>query len=165
MQSATTVRGAVLMAAVCDTARTDALGREFEQIQKDLDALLASGNDDAIIEQVALATGLDRTMSIAVQVNPSSVGRGDMQPAAPPPGAHAAYAWTESEDGIDTAHTLVLIGAWQPRSENGIASQQAGTSSIAAAYAIAIDVAADPARLESLFGSIDFDALAATLAR
>jgi hypothetical protein len=148
-----------------DSSRSDALAREFEQIQKELESSLASGNDEALIEQVAVATMKDVTMSIAVRVNPVSVGRADMQPAAPPPGAHAAFAWTESDEGIDTAHTLVLVGAWQPRSENGIASQPAGSRSIAAAHAIAVDVAADPARLDSLFGSIDFSALAATVAR
>jgi hypothetical protein len=104
-------------------------------------------------------------MSIAVRENPGSVGRADMQPVSPPPGAHAAYAWTESDEGIDTAHTLVLLGAWQPRSDNGIASQLEGKSSMAAAHAIAIDVAADPARLESLYSAIDFSALGATVAR
>ena len=148
-----------------DMTRTDALNREIEQVQKEFEALLESGNDDAIVAQVAEATMKDRVMSIAVQVNPAGVGRPDMQPAASPPGAHSAYAWTESADGIDTAHTLVLLGAWQPRSENGIASQLAGKSSIAAAHAIAIDVAADPARLESLLSSIDFSALAATVSR
>ena len=148
-----------------DASRNDALAREFEQIQKELEALLASGNTEALVEQVAVATMKDVTMSIAVQVNPTGVGRGDMQPAAPPSGARAAYAWPESDGGIDTAHTLVLLGAWQPRSDNGIASQLAGKSAIAAAHAMAIDVAADPARLESLLGSIDFSALAAAVAR
>lgn len=148
-----------------DTSRNDALAREFERIQKELEALAASGNDEALVEQVVVATMKDVTMSIAVRVNPVSFGSADMQPAAPPPGAHAAYAWTESDEGINTAHTLVLLGAWQPQSENGIASQLASKSAIAAAHAIAVDVAADPARLESLFGSIDFSALAATVAR
>jgi hypothetical protein len=148
-----------------DTSRGEVLAREFEQVQKEFDELLASDNDDALIEQVAVATMQDITMSITVLVNPTGAGRADMQPAALSPGAHAAYAWTESADGIETAHKLVLIGSWQPRAENGVASQLAGKSSIAAAHAVAVDVAAAPGRLESLFSSIDFNALAATIAR
>ncbi|HTG77683.1 MAG TPA: hypothetical protein VL546_11000, partial [Steroidobacteraceae bacterium] len=40
-----------------------------------------------------------------------------------------------------------------------------GTSSSSAAHAVAVTVQADPARLDSLLDSIDFGAIAATVAR
>jgi hypothetical protein len=44
-------------------------------------------------------------------------------------------------------------------------SGRGGTASSAAAHAISLSVDADPGRIDSLLGSIDFAAIAATLTR
>jgi hypothetical protein len=51
------------------------------------------------------------------------------------------------------------------RAEGGVESQRRGTHSSSAAHAVAVTVAADPARLDSLLTSIDFGEIAATVAR
>jgi len=146
-----------------DQARVDALNREMEAISKEFDAMAAE--DQPMIEDVAKATMADRTMSIAIAVNPGAVSNGKMQKAAAPAGAHSAYRWSTSADGVKESHTVVLLGAWQPRAEGGFASQRRGTNSSSAAHAVTVTVHADPARLDSLLDSIDFGAIAATVAR
>jgi hypothetical protein len=107
----------------------------------------------------------DRTMSIAISVNPGGISNVEMKKSQAPAGAHSAYRWTTSADGVSEGHALVLFGAWQPRAQGGVVSQRRGTQSSAAAHAVAVNVAADPARLDSLLTSIDFGGIAATLAR
>lgn len=148
-----------------DQARVDAIQREMDVVSKQFEAIFAEGNDQAIVESVVQATTHDRTMSIAIRANEGAISNSDMQSAAPLAGAHSAYRWTTSSDGVETARVLLLFGAWQPRAEGGVQSQRRGSASSAAAHALAVTVEADPARLDSLLGSIDFAAIAATLAR
>jgi hypothetical protein len=148
-----------------DQARVDAINREFEKTSKQLEAIYAQTNDPALLESVAKATMQDRTMSIGIRVNPGAISNADMKKSQAPAGAHSAYRWTTSADGVSEGHALVLFGAWQPRAQGGVESQRRGTQSSAAAHAVAVRVAADPARLDSLLASIDFGAIAATLAR
>jgi hypothetical protein len=97
-------------------------------------------------------------------VNPGAVSNAKGARTQTPAGAHSAYRWTTSSDGVSEAHALVLFGGWQPRA-GGLASQRRGTTSSAAAHALAVTVDADPARIDSLLSSIDFGAIAATIAR
>ena len=146
-----------------DQARIDAINREMEQISKEFETMAAS--DQPVVEDVADATMRDRTMSIGVAVNSGSVSNAGKGKAATPAGAHSAYRWTTSADGVSTGHALVLLGNWKPRAEGGLGMQRRGTSSSAAAHTVAVTVEADPARLDSLLSSIDFGAIAATVAR
>ena len=104
-------------------------------------------------------------MSIGIQVNPGGISNAEMKKSQAPAGAHSAYRWTTSADGVSEGHVLLLFGAWQPRAEGGVESQRRGTHSSSAAHAVAVTVAADPARLDSLLTSIDFGEIAATVAR
>ena len=146
-------------------ARVDAINRQLEKTSQQLEALYAQANDPALLESVAKATMQDRTMSIGIRVNPGAISNAEMKKSLAPTGAHSAYRWTTSADGVSEGHALVLFGAWQPRAPGGLVSQRRGTQSSAAAHAVAVRVAADPARLDSLLASIDFGAIAATLAR
>jgi hypothetical protein len=107
----------------------------------------------------------DRTMSIGISVNPGGISDSDMQSVAPFAGAQSAYRWTDTADSVSTAHVLLLFGAWRPREGGGVTSGRRGTASSSAAHAIAVRVEADPGRIDSLLATIDFGALAATLAR
>ena len=146
-----------------DQKRVDALNKEMETISKEFDAMAAA--DQPMVDSVARTTMQDRTMSIAISVNPGSVSNADMKRAQAPAGAHSAYRWSTSDGGVNESHALVLFGGWQPKAEGGLVSQRRGTNSSAAAHAVAVTVDADPARLDSLLGSIDFGAIGATVAR
>ena len=147
-----------------DQARVDAINREMEKISKQYEAIAAEGDDPALLESVAKATMQDRTMSIDIRVNPGGISNSEMKKSQAPAQAHSAYRWTTSADGVSEGHALLLFGAWQPRGQGGVASQRRGTHSSSAAHAVAVTVAADPARLDSLLTSIDFGAIAATVA-
>jgi len=146
-----------------DQARADVINREMEGMSKEFDAMAAEYQP--MSQDLAKATMQDRTMSIVIAVNPGVVSNGNMQTAAAPAGAHSAYRWSTSADGVNESHAVVLLGAWQPRAAGGVVSQRRGTKSSSAAHAVAVTVAADPARLDSLLESIDFGAMAATVAR
>jgi hypothetical protein len=130
-----------------------------------MDARYAGGTDQALAESMNKATMQDRIMSIGVSVNPGGISNAQMKKAPAPAGAHSAYRWTTLKEGVTEGHALVLFGAWQPRAGGGLVSQKRATASSAAAHAVRVTVDADPARLDSLLESIDFGAIAATVAR
>ncbi len=148
-----------------DQARIAAINREMAELSKEMEALYAGGEDQAIRESVAKATTQDRTMKVAVSINSGAYPGSGAKRATAPAGAHSAYRWTTTADGVSEAHALVLFGNWQPRDGGGFEVQRRGTASPAAAHAIAVRVDADPSRIDSLMGSIDFGALAAIVAR
>ena len=148
-----------------DQARIAAINREMEKLSKEMQAIYAGGEDQAIRESVAKATMQDRTMKVGVSINTGAYLDSGAKRATAPAGAHSAYRWTTTADGVSEAHALVLFGNWQPRDGGGLEAQRRGTASPAAAHAIAVRVDADPSRIASLMGSIDFGALAAIVAR
>jgi hypothetical protein len=143
-----------------DEARIAASQRAMDAVSAEYTALFAEAEDPQLLESIVRATEHDRTMSIAIAVNPGAFYDSDMQSVAPFGGAQAAYRWTTSNDGIETAHVVLLYGAWQPRDGGGVTSSRRGTASAAAAHALSVREA-DPGRLDSLLGTLDFDALAA----
>jgi hypothetical protein len=148
-----------------DQARVAALQVEIEKVTAEFEALAEEADDPAAIEAVARASAEDVTMSIAVDFNAITFVPAAEQRAAPPAGAHSAYRWTTEDTGVGTAHAVFLFGAWQPRAEGGVSATRRGNASSAAAHNFIVTVEADPGRIDSLLGSIDFSALAATLAR
>jgi hypothetical protein len=148
-----------------DQARIAASQRAMDAISAEYAAFFAEAEDPQLLESVARTTMQDNTMSIGISVNPGGIADSDLQRVAPFAGAQSAYRWIETADGFETAHVLLLFGAWQPRDAGGMTSSRRGTASSSAAHAIAVRVDADPGRLDSLLATIDFGALAATLVR
>lgn len=144
-----------------DQARIEASQRAVEAVSAEFAAFIDEGQNPALLESIARTTMQDRTMSIGVSVNPGSFYDSELQPAAPLGGAQAVYRGAATSDGVETAQVVLLYGAWQPRDGGGMTAGRRGTAPSAAAHALAVRVEADPARLDSLLGSIDFDALAA----
>jgi hypothetical protein len=143
-----------------DQARIAAINVEMEKLQKEFEAFMAQGDDQALIEATARATMQDRIMTIDVRVNEGVANKpDDAQSAAAPAGAHSAYRWVTTADGVETAHALVLFGSW--RAEGGGVELQKRATSVAAPHGLAVHAEADPGRLESLLASIDFAAIAA----
>jgi hypothetical protein len=145
-----------------DQARVDAINKEMEQLQAQMEAIMNEGPSP---EQLAAIGGLleqDRTMSISVQVNASWADTDGMQSAQAPAGASVAFRGEETSDGVPTAEATVLFGSWQPRAEGGgMQLARRGTVSSAAAHGVIMTVRADPARLDSLLARIDFGAIGA----
>jgi hypothetical protein len=144
-----------------DPERLAASQRAMDALSAEYEAFFAETENPQILESVARATEYDRTMSIAISVNPGGVHDSAMQTVAPFGGAQSAYRWTSTDSGIDTAHVLLLYGVWESREGGGVMSARRGTASSAASHAMAVRVEADPGRMDSLLGTIDFAALAA----
>lgn len=159
--------GAELGAAVQkgDQARIAAINREMEAISQEMQTLYSGAEDQAIRESIARVMTQDRTMQVAVSINSGGHLESGAKRATAPAGAHSAYRWTTTADGVSEAHSLVLFGNWQPRDGGGLEVRRRGTASPAAAHAIAVRTDADPARLDSLLGSIDFAALSTIVVR
>jgi hypothetical protein len=147
-----------------DEQRLAASRSALDAVSAEYAAFMAEANDSALIESIARIQARDRAMSIAIGVNEGSSWN-DMQSVAPLHGALSTYRRTTTDTGVETADVLLLYGAWQPLGEGSAALGRRGTASPAAAHALTVRVMADPARVDSLLASIDFDALAAVLAR
>lgn len=143
-----------------DQARIAASQRALDAVSAESAALFAEADPQALASIIE-ATERDVTMSIVVEVNPGGIANPDMQSVAPLAAAQSAYRWTDVNGPIETANLLLLYGAWQPREAGGVTSVPRGTASSAAAHAIAVRVAADPGRIDSLLGAIDSNAIAA----
>ncbi len=60
------------------------------------------------------------------------------------------------------AEAVVLFGNWQPRAAGGgMQLTRRGSESSAAAHDVIVSVRADPARIDSLLGAIDFGGIGA----
>jgi hypothetical protein len=157
--------GAALGAAVQkgDQARVDALSREIEQVQAEFERVANEGTSEAQFDAIGAIQMQDRTIEIAIAVNPPSVGRSDLRSTAAPSAAHSAFRGETTDGGVTSGHVLVLLGGWRPREDGVLESVKHGSTSSAAAHAIAVNVTADPARLDTVLSTIDFDDLAALL--
>jgi hypothetical protein len=155
--------GAALGAAAQkgDQARIDAINREIAQVQTEVESVLNEGSDQAQYEAIAAIQMQDRTIEIAIAVNPSSVWSNDLESTAAPAGAHAAFRGQTADGGVTTGHMLVLLGGWRPREDGGLELVKRGSASSAAAHGIAVNVTADPARLDAVLSTIAFGDLAA----
>jgi Skp family chaperone for outer membrane proteins len=155
--------GAALGAAVQkgDQARVDALNRDIEQAQAEFERVANEGTSQAQFDAIGAIQMQDRTIEIAIAVNPGSVGSSDLESTAAPSGAHSAFRGETTDGGVTNGHVLVLLGGWRPRGDGVLEVVKRGSASSAAAHAIAVNVTADPARLDTVLSTIDFDDLAA----
>jgi hypothetical protein len=143
--------------------RLAASRRAMEAVNAEYAAFMAETDNSSVIESIGRIQSRDRTMSIGIGIN-EGASWNDARSVAPLHGSQATYRWTTTPDtGAETTQVLLLYGAWQPGQGSATVGRR-GTASPAAAHALAIRVAADPGRIDSLLASIDFDALAATLA-
>lgn len=77
-----------------------------------------------------------------------------------PTGAHSAYQWTTTSDGVRTGHALLLFGQWEIN-RNGIPERRLNPGTPpAAARALSVNVYADESRLPTLLQAIDSASLA-----
>jgi hypothetical protein len=146
-----------------DQARIDAINAEIAAAQEEFERLINEGPSEEQTAALGGALHQDRVMEIAVAVNPGPVAREAMQNATPPAGAHAAFRSETSRDGVTTAEGLVLLGAWRPGAGDRLEAARRDGASAADAHAMVVRVTADPARLDSLLGAVDFTQLAALL--
>jgi hypothetical protein len=157
--------GAALGAAAQkgDQARIDAINRDMAQVQTEFERFMNENSNQAQFETMAAIQMQDRTIEIAIAVNPSYVSTNDLESAAAPSGADTAFRGQATVDGVTNAHMLVLLGNWRPRETGGLEAVKRGNASSAAAHAMAVNVTADPARLDAVLATIDFGDLAALL--
>ena len=143
-----------------DQARVDAIQQEMLKLQAENERLFAPPNEEELNALVA-ATEQDRTISIAVDVNPGAVANnGEYQSASAPAGAAAAFRKQTTRDGLTEAEAIVLFGSWQPRQGGGQQALRRDTSPPAAPHAVSVTVRADPARVDGMLEAINLDAIA-----
>jgi hypothetical protein len=145
-----------------DQARIDAIDRELEQLQAQMQAIFNEGPSEAQLEALGAAMSQDRTMTISVRINPAgTVTVGDGPPsAAAPTGARAAFREQTTREGATEARAVTLFGSWEAAVDGrGMQIARRGTVSTAAVHGVVVTVTADPARLDSIFDAIDFDPL------
>ncbi len=146
-----------------DQVRIDAINRELEMLQQQLDSVINNAPSAAQNEALAASIYHDREMGIGVSINPGWVSDADLQSSPAPMGAHSALRGETTHEGITTTTAVVLIGNWRRIAGGGLQSIPRTEAPSTAAHAIVVSVTADPARLEALVDSIDFGALAALL--
>jgi hypothetical protein len=158
---------AIAAAQAGDQAKADSINREIEKVSNELTALLDDPGAAAQIQTAGAESLRDIQIDIGVRVNPASA----VMPAAAkslirPAGASAAMSWTTQHEGVTTGHALLLIGRWQQNPPGkGWSPVPARAAPTVAPGWYAVEIHADPTRLEPLIRGIDTAALAATLAR
>ncbi len=143
-------------------ARVEAIQKEMEALAKESEAVMNEGPSPEQLAAIGGGFYQDTEMRIAVSVNGNFADTGDLQSAAAPAGASAAFRGEETNDSVPTAEAVVLFGSWQPRAAGGgMQLTRRGSVSSAAAHGVIVTVRADPARIDSLLAAIDLGAIAA----
>lgn len=142
-----------------DYAGAEKLETERARVAKEYDALV-----ERIYQPATTATAQafgDIEMGVAARVNELVTWQSGMRQVPAPAGAHSAYRWTTTSEGVRTGHALVLFGQWDPRAEGGSPKvvQRAGMP-VLAAHALSVSVYAEESRLPQLMDAIDFAGLA-----
>jgi len=156
-------QAAVAAAQAGDYDKVDALNAEIEKASSQLEALMsgAQGDLDAATEE----SNRDRSIRIAVEINPGYESLGYEHRAVPAPaGATSAHRWQDTNIGPGDETELVLIGSWRKAEDTYDQVPRAGVAQ-AVPQGIAVRVTADANRIDSVLGAIDFKALAALVAR
>ena len=81
-----------------DQARIDALNRELQEVQAELESVFNDSSMQSQQDAIGAITMQDRTMDIAVQFNASSSASGDMQTAEVPRGARFAFRGQSTDE-------------------------------------------------------------------
>jgi len=143
-----------------DQARIDAINQELEALQQQMESVLSDAPSAAQTEALGALLYQDREMSIAVAINSGSVSHPDLQSVQAPAGAHSALRGETTREGIVTATAVVLFGNWRPMAGGGMQSVPRPSVASTAAHTLVVTVTADPARLDSLIGTIELGMLA-----
>jgi hypothetical protein len=150
-----------------DQAKAESINREIEKVGNDLTKLLDQGNPTAQIEAASAQSLRDIEMHITVRANPAGVTvPAGAKSVAKPEGASAALRWSTEHEGVMTGHAVLLIGAWKQKP----AVQGWSPAAIDGAPAVtpgwyAVEIDADPGRLDALVRGVDVASLAATVSR
>ena len=156
---------AVAAAEKGDFAKVDALNIELEQATAEMEQIMAEGGTFEQLDAANEEASRDRSLRIAVVVNPSheSLGAGAERMSVPP-SAEQAYRWRETRGDVTDETALLLFGRWQSTGD-AMAPVSRPNAAPTAAQAISVRITADETRMQSVLDAIDFEALAASLAR
>ncbi len=137
---------------------------DMEKIQKQYQAIADEGDSAARIAAAGKEMERDAHMYIHVNVNAANARPGSgAANLAPPTGALAAQRWTVAGDADRNAegHALVLLGRWN-RNQAGTqwTPERRANAVPTAAHVISVEVTGDPARIDPLLRTINFQKLA-----
>ena len=144
-----------------DLNGASALNEEMAKIQAEYQKVADEGDSEEQFQAAAAQANRDLEMTVRLDVNSwRAQAPGDSTKLPLPPGARSALRWSTTSGDVETAHAEILMGLWRPVASGGFASMSREGVSPSAAHTILIRVDADPGRIESTFGAIDFTALA-----
>lgn len=151
-----------------DMAGVEKSNYEIAKLQEEYGKIAAEGDSEAQIAAAGKEMDRDLHMSIAVRVNgayePLISGAANFPL---PPGAFAAQRWTQAGDANnnDEGHALVLFGKWTRTKDVTWRPSLRPNAVPTAAHVISVKVLGDPKRVDPLLQGIDFNSLAAALAK
>jgi len=144
-----------------DMAGATALNEEMARLQEQYKKVMEEGDSDTQMAASLAEASRDQHMYISVVVNSNQVKPdNDAKVMSPPAGAHAAYRWSNTRDGVTEDHVLMLLGQWRPAADNVWKRVLHPEMAPTAAQVMSISVTADPDRIAGIISSIDVRTLA-----
>ncbi len=150
-----------------DYTAAAAMNEQLASIQEEYKKVLDEGNVAEQNEAAFQEAARDQTMNIQVRVNsPTEWRTADAKAFKPPPGAVAAFRWTDSARGdVQEDSALLLLGHWKPPTSDHSELVRRANVPLSAAHGISIRVAADASRIAPMIDAMHFRDLAHMLAR
>lgn len=148
-----------------DYDKVDALNVEIEEASAEMERIMAEGGTLDRMDEATDAANRDTRIDIVVDVNSGHglYGYGAERTTVPR-GADGAYRWVDTEGSNVNETRMVLFGEWRTDGEAFDPVFRAGAPPTAA-QAISVRITADESRIDSVVDSVDFGALAASVAR
>jgi hypothetical protein len=162
--------GAELAAAAekGDFARADEINQEIFAASEEYKRIMDEGDATERMNALFAEANQDLHMSVRTNINPMTAsppaeGAGEFDL---PAGATSAFRWSTTSGDAQEDQVLVFFGEWQTSPEGFLRPVRPGSSAnLVKPHAMTVQVTAHASRIAAIIDAIDFEALAATLAK
>ncbi len=164
------VLGAELAAAAekSDHARVEEINQEMFAVSEESTRIMEEGDAKERMNALFAEASRDMEMSVRATINPmrASPREEGASDFALPAGATSAYRWSDTSGDLQEDQVLIFFGEWRTTPEGLLAPVRPdGSADMVKPHAIMVQVRAHRGRIAGIVGAINFEALAATLAK
>lgn len=163
------VLGAELGAAAekGDYARVDEINQEISAAGEEYKRIVDEGDATERMNALFAEASQDLQMHVRASINPMRASPAEGASAFDlPAGATSAFRWSATNGDIQEDQVLILLGKWQTTPEGFLTTLRPDSpANLVQPHAMTVQVTAHPGRIEAIVDAINFEALAATLAK
>ncbi len=151
-----------------DYARADVINHEIAAGSEEYKRILDEGDATERMNALYAEINQDLQMNVRASINPLTASPPAEGASAidPPAGATSAFRWSTTSGDTQEDQVVVFLGEWRTTDEGYLTTLRPdGPADLVKPHAIMVRVTAHAGRIAGIVDAINFDALAATLAK